>query len=577
MLSNKHLLQNRYRIEAPIGTGGMGAVYLAVDLRFGTKVAVKQCLAAGARLSLAFEREAQLLNSLRHPALPHVTDYFVEGDNEFIVMQYIDGEDLSQTIERAGAFPVAQVLRWADELLDALEYLHTQKSPIIHRDIKPQNLKLAPDNKIILLDFGLAKGASNELGELTVSKSIYGYSRNYAPLEQIQGSGTDGRSDLYALAATVYHLLSGKPPVDALTRAQVVLSDAADLLRPLNFLNSEISAEVAEILHRALSLNQNARFESAAAMRRALRTENAPADNAQNRVARSPKIAAQRFASSRLPTDDQPEDRFSNSEFDTKTAAPADRIAADRIAAAKFLDEIAAKTVEQPARAESAEQVKSNEQVKSFERAKSKRLSAATAAKAVAAAATLCAATFIWFNNSSASENPFAAKQNAAQAAVAAPQIENAQPPTEQIAAAQTPIAQTATEPQPIETAFLPAQTDSEIANSAETANQTAQIADQSAPTARKNQSPNSPPSAAPKSAKTVDAKPAPPNQFAQPKTLTPVVTAAPAQNAFKPAEAKPAPAAENSDKQKKGKGFFGKIGSGIIKVPKSIFGTKKD
>src|SRR5262249_53692697 len=140
------------------------------------------------------------LNRLRHAALPVVTDYFSIGDKQFLVMQYIPGKDLEQLLlERKsggqGIFITAQVLRWADQLLDALEYLHSQKPAIIHRDIKPQNLKLTPRGEVILLDFGLAKGAVTHHSH--ESQSIRGYTPNYASLEQIRGTGTDARSDIY--------------------------------------------------------------------------------------------------------------------------------------------------------------------------------------------------------------------------------------------------------------------------------------------------------------------------------------------------------------------------------------------
>lgn len=271
-MKSGQILQNRYLIEKQIGVGGMGAVYLGVDQRFGSLVAIKESIAPDSpRLSRAFEHEAQLLNSLRHPALPHVVDYFVENDCQFIVMEYIDGEDLTKILERRGAFAVTDVLRWADDLLDALEYLHNQKFPVIHRDIKPQNLKITSNGKIILLDFGLAKGNPAELSQLTISKSIFGYSRIYAPLEQIQGTGTDVRSDLYSLAATLYHLLTGHAPVDALTRAKSVLSDESDLLKSIVSSNQKVPRAVAEILHQALALNANVRPSTAAEMRAALK------------------------------------------------------------------------------------------------------------------------------------------------------------------------------------------------------------------------------------------------------------------------------------------------------------------
>ncbi|MEP6925793.1 MAG: serine/threonine-protein kinase [Pyrinomonadaceae bacterium] len=309
MINNERILQNRYLVEQQIGAGGMGAVYLGVDQRFGTSVAIKESISPGStRLSRAFEHEAQLLNSLRHPALPHVIDYFVEGDSQFIVMEYIDGEDLSAMIERGEVFAITDVLRWADDLLDALNYLHTQKFPVIHRDIKPQNLKLTPAGKIILLDFGLAKGNPADLSQLTMTKSIFGYSRIYASLEQIQGSGTDPRSDLYSLAATLYHLLTGRTPVDALTRAKSVLSEESDLLQTINFFNHQVPIGVAEVLHQALALNANVRPQTANEMRTALKFAVFPAANSdeETRVLKTApnEHLIENFDESVLPIDD---------------------------------------------------------------------------------------------------------------------------------------------------------------------------------------------------------------------------------------------------------------------------------
>jgi serine/threonine protein kinase len=198
MLEPNTILQNRYLIVSLLGQGGMGAVYMATDQRFGSTVALKQTLVNGDSLRKAFEREARLLNGLRHAALPVVIDYFTEGEEVFLVMQYIAGDDLNARLEKSGGpFRYEEVLLWADQLLDALDFLHTHQPPIIHRDIKPQNLKVTPRGEIILLDFGLAKGSA-ELALSTSSASIFGYTPTYAPFEQIQGAGTDARSDIYS-------------------------------------------------------------------------------------------------------------------------------------------------------------------------------------------------------------------------------------------------------------------------------------------------------------------------------------------------------------------------------------------
>lgn len=272
MIEAGKVLQQRYRIERQIGQGGMGAVYIATDERFGSIVAIKETLFMDANYRKAIDREARLLNSLKHVALPRVSDHFIEENGQFIVMEYISGEDLGHVLEENNKpFPVEQVMTWADQLLDALDFLHNQAHPVIHRDIKPQNLKVAPNGQIILLDFGLAKGNPTDAGHQTAAKSIFGYSRNYASLEQIQGTGTDPRSDLYSLAATLYHLLTNSPPEDALTRAMAVLSRKHDPLVPVNQVVENIPSGIAYVLQRALDLDAAGRPASASVMRTMLR------------------------------------------------------------------------------------------------------------------------------------------------------------------------------------------------------------------------------------------------------------------------------------------------------------------
>jgi serine/threonine protein kinase len=271
MLAPETVLQSRYRIIRQLGQGGMGAVYEALDERLDATVALKETLFTDERLRKQFEREARLLARMHHPALPRVSDHFAEGEGEFLVMQFIEGDDLSQMmIRKQGPFPVNQVLTWGDQLLDALDYLHTQDPQIIHRDIKPQNLKLTSRGQIILLDFGLAKGQGGGVSLATTSASIYGYTPNYAPLEQIQGLGTDARSDIYALSATLYHLMTNVKPPDALTRAAALVNGQPDPLVPANEIISGIGPEVANTLSRAMSQNRDQRFPTALAMRAAL-------------------------------------------------------------------------------------------------------------------------------------------------------------------------------------------------------------------------------------------------------------------------------------------------------------------
>src|SRR5918998_1269920 len=264
MLASDTLLQNRYLVVRPIGKGGMGAVYLAKDQRLRSTVALKETFFEDAAMLKAFEREAALLANLRHPALPRVIDHFTEDHGQFLVMEFIPGDDLEAMLQaKGGAFSPAEVLGWADQLLDALDYLHTQEPPIIHRDIKPQNMKLAARGQIILLDFGLAKGSAGEMSKVGGSASVMGYTPTYAPLEQIHSTGTDPRSDLYSLAATLYHLVTGTTPPDALFRASAVIGGQPDPLRPAHELNPQVSPAVSAVLARAMALHSEQRPGSA--------------------------------------------------------------------------------------------------------------------------------------------------------------------------------------------------------------------------------------------------------------------------------------------------------------------------
>jgi serine/threonine protein kinase len=245
----------------------MGAVYEAEDSRLSRNVALKETLVETDELRRAFEREARLLANLRHPALPKVLDHFSEGTGLFLVMEFIPGDDLGVMLERRERpFAPEEVLGFADQLLGALEYLHGLDPPVLHRDIKPQNLKLISQSHIVLLDFGLAKGSA---GQMTRggSESLLGYSPNYSPLEQMQGTGTDERSDLYSLGASLYHLLTNVKPPDALSRATAAVNGQPDSLRPADELNRDVPASISAVLMRAMALNIDHRPRTASEMR----------------------------------------------------------------------------------------------------------------------------------------------------------------------------------------------------------------------------------------------------------------------------------------------------------------------
>jgi serine/threonine protein kinase len=265
------VLQNRYRIVRQLGKGGMGAVYEAIDLRLGSPVALKQTLTQAKPLWTQFAREARLLAQLNHPALPRVSDYFIEDERAFFVMQFVEGIDLAAMLTQHGLFPRGTVIAWADQILDALIYLHSRDRRIIHRDIKPHNLKVTAAGKIALLDFGLAKSHAVGRESETEGQGIFGYSPQYAPLEQIQNNGTGPHSDIYALGATLYHLLTGVKPADALTRARALVSSQPNPLTPAHEVNEAVGPELSLILSRAMAHEPRERFRSAGEFREALR------------------------------------------------------------------------------------------------------------------------------------------------------------------------------------------------------------------------------------------------------------------------------------------------------------------
>jgi eukaryotic-like serine/threonine-protein kinase len=270
------ILQSRYRILRQLGQGGMGAVFLTEDLRLAARMcAVKEnipdpnaSLQALAQIRRQFRAEASVLANLDHPNLPKVSDYFSDGGNEYIVMEYVEGEDLASVLAREGRpLPEKPVLIWADQVLDALKYLHGQwPNPILHRDIKPANIILTSQGRIKLVDFGLVKLLDPDNPQTaTVMKGMG--TPEYAPLEQYaSGAGhTDARSDIYSFGATLYHLLTNVRPPDVHQR----LLDPTKLVPPRQ-ISPALSAATQTAVLKAIEVYPNGRFQAAHEFRQAL-------------------------------------------------------------------------------------------------------------------------------------------------------------------------------------------------------------------------------------------------------------------------------------------------------------------
>ncbi|MCE7988440.1 MAG: serine/threonine protein kinase [Caldilinea sp. CFX5] len=265
----QRLQQGRYRIRDRLGQGGMGTVYLAEDLNLsGRLVAIKENTDASPEAQEQFKQEAVTLASLTHSNLPRVTDHFIEPTGrQYLVMDYIQGDDLRQLLqEQAGPLPEKVALAWIEQVMDALHYMHnwvdpaTRKlRPIIHRDIKPGNIRQTPAGRVFLVDFGLAKSTE---GAMTI-QSARAVTPGYSPTEQYTG-GTTVRSDIYALGATLYALATGYKPPEA---PAIATGTTLPLPRKLN---PALSRTTERVILRAMQLQPADRYGSIEEMRAAL-------------------------------------------------------------------------------------------------------------------------------------------------------------------------------------------------------------------------------------------------------------------------------------------------------------------
>ncbi len=262
-LGQGDFLHDRYRIVEILGRGGMGAVYRAIDESLGVDVAVKENLFVTDDYARQFRMEAVILAGLRHPNLPRVTDHFViEGQGQYLVMDFIEGDDLRQRMEKNGSISEEEAIQIGVAVCEALSYLHSRKPPILHRDIKPGNIRIAPEDNIYLVDFGLAKMGWENEATMTGARAM---TPGYSPPEQYGSARTDARTDIYSLGATLYAGLSGFIPEDSLMRVMDGLQ-----LTPLRKRNSKVSEHIAAVIEKALETQPANRYQTADEFKRAL-------------------------------------------------------------------------------------------------------------------------------------------------------------------------------------------------------------------------------------------------------------------------------------------------------------------
>jgi len=280
-LERDALLHKRYRIVGLLSQGGMGSVYRAVDENLGVEVAVKENFFTTDEYARQFRLEAVILANLRHPNLPRVGDHFVIGEQgQYLVMDYIAGEDLRQRMERLGTISEEEAFLIGAAMCDALTYLHTRKPPVIHRDVKPGNVRITPEGQIYLVDFGLAKVV---MGSQVTTTGARAMSPGYSPPEQYGSARTDPRTDIYSLGATLYAALTANLPEDGLARAM----DNAELT-PIRKYNPKVSRRMTTVIEKAMAVRAEDRYQTAEEFKQALLSSSTKLQPLENTITIEP-------------------------------------------------------------------------------------------------------------------------------------------------------------------------------------------------------------------------------------------------------------------------------------------------
>jgi len=261
-LEQGNILNDRYRILSILGQGGFGAVYRAADMTLKRPCAVKENLDTTAEAQRQFEKEAIVLAQLSHPNLPRVQDHFtISGQGQYLVMDFIDGEDLQTIINQGGRVDPDTALDWVGQIASALTYLHNQTPPVIHRDIKPANIRVTTGGRAFLVDFGLVKIFDPHLRTTVGARAV---TPGYSPPEQYGQGNTDVRTDIYALGATLYSLLTGLEPQESVQRV------VEDQLIPVQAANTRVQEAVASAIGRAMDLRPSKRYGSVSEFEQAI-------------------------------------------------------------------------------------------------------------------------------------------------------------------------------------------------------------------------------------------------------------------------------------------------------------------